>query len=273
MGIRCARLPFARPTDGFEAVPSVSAAVNRDVRVEAGEGGTVVVMSAFCSRCGRNVMPQESGACSWCGTKIVDEDLLPVKEMLAQIEERSAGPGSVSGLVEPAPVSEETPPAAGDGASTVRRRRRGRVEYDRDEIRTSLLRFHDEHGRPPAFRDIKDCAYLPPALAAVEWRDVAIDLGWDDPAAPKRERRQRSGSPPLAEGSLAIRAAGTSATPSPTQESPAAGADALPSLAAPAEHGDLTVDDLWALYEVAGDAQLRSKLRRAIEHALARTAT
>lgn len=69
-------------TLGVEVVVAV---INQDVRVEPGADGGIVVMAAWCSVCKQESMPNFNGCCSWCGTKILDDETLPAREMLDQL--------------------------------------------------------------------------------------------------------------------------------------------------------------------------------------------
>lgn len=76
--------------------------MNEQVRVEAGEHGTIVVVGAWCPRCDQDAMPDRDGACMFCGDQIVDLDTLNAKELL----ERLKSPAPVIPLRQPA----EAPP-------------------------------------------------------------------------------------------------------------------------------------------------------------------
>lgn len=236
--------------------------VNQQLRLARGEHDAIVITAAWCDRCGTEVMPSPAGLCNLCRAPIVDEDALPAKRLLELLETDgfatyTADPsnGSTPGPVAPAPQVSE--------ASSTRRPRR-RAEYDRDEIREQLLAFHAQHGREPTFKDLKEhAAELPPGLAAVEWREVALDLGWADPAAPKRRRRAASlGREPRAPVERVP-------TPTGSRKSP-------PSVSSRPEDtalDRLTTDDLWLLYDSLNGgvapsretAAVSQKLRRLIE--------
>lgn len=93
----------------------MTVAVNQRVRAEHGANGTLVVMSAWCEQCGQQVMPTDSGHCAFCRSFIVDEDSLPVRELLAEIESRHTNSNGNGGLGE-APESDDMGPD-GNGAS------------------------------------------------------------------------------------------------------------------------------------------------------------
>lgn len=72
-----------------EVRPVSAAKVNDRVRVAAGEGGTIVVLGAWCGQCKEEVGPINE-RCPWCRTVILDEDTLSASEMRAQITDGSA---------------------------------------------------------------------------------------------------------------------------------------------------------------------------------------
>lgn len=245
--------PFERRCGRKECLVSASA-VNQGLRLARGEHGQIVVTAAFCGHCKREVMPTDHGTCVWCGQQIVDEDLLPAKQLLERLERgettwsaEQTGADFEEAVPDPVDVKElASRPENG--------RRRRRSVYDVAEIEKALLRFQEEHGREPTFADIKDCEYLPRPPAAIAWRDAALRLGWSDPTTPKRGPRAR-----------AIGAAKPEANGGPPGPGP--GGSSSPR----ARVAGFTVDELWTLYEAAlaqnVPVEIRSKLRHAIQEA------
>lgn len=68
--------------------------MNQAVRVAEGVNGTIVVMGVWCPRCREETQPDESGHCHWCKRHVLIEDVLDVKQLLAQIRDgaRPAAP-------------------------------------------------------------------------------------------------------------------------------------------------------------------------------------
>lgn len=66
---------------------SAVAEVNRNVRVEPGTSGTIVVVSAWCPTCKDESLPHSvTGDCTFCGTTIVDYDTLNARELRKQLD-------------------------------------------------------------------------------------------------------------------------------------------------------------------------------------------
>lgn len=187
-------------------------AVNQKLRLARGEHGTVVITAAWCGRCRRDVMPRDDGRCSWCDARIVDEDVLPAKrlrELLAAEGDGATFTAEDSGR-EPQAVDDATvdvvPVAASDlvtenhaveelsGPELFPPRRTVR-RWDADDVKARLLHFESVKGRRPTFADINEHPYLPTVGAAPVWRQVAVALGWPDPAAPKRAPRNGRRAP------------------------------------------------------------------------------
>lgn len=65
--------------------------MNTGVRVRRGGDGEIVVMAAWCPKCRQESMPVR-GRCSWCDTEIVDEESLPVRDLLEQLNNQEETP-------------------------------------------------------------------------------------------------------------------------------------------------------------------------------------
>lgn len=133
----------------------MTAVVNQQVRVGEGVGGTVVVLGCWCPTCKAEVGPSPEGRCPWCGRKVLDEDALSAREMLAQLRggalpERE--PGAAVQAVSASRVDSVSPQAPSRSGSAPRKTR-PRGWWTQERYLAAIGEFVAEHGRLPKTSD------------------------------------------------------------------------------------------------------------------------
>lgn len=205
---------------------SPRSAVNKQVRVGEGTGGQIVVLGAWCPTCKRESMPNRHGYCSFCGTRILDEDSLSARAMRDQIDadkirpvEESHAPeplvtagddgggvdpeavGTAAGTEGPAAVGSSDAPVDGTNTATKRQSWSTSRRWTRDKIIAAIKAFGREHDRPPTADEWRHVGATTPNYSAVvthcgSWADAIEAAGFP---RPRRGGHRPSSSPPSSE--------------------------------------------------------------------------
>jgi hypothetical protein len=153
-------------------VGQLTAAVNDRVRVGEGTNGELIVLGAWCAKCGCEAMPID-GRCPWCQSVIVDEETLPVRDVLAQVGRETVG----------LPAGQALAPRRGGR----------RPSWSRESALAAVGAFASEHEHPPRSHDGGPKNALPSEPTAAKlfgsWAAMIEAAGFERPTRGTRYAR------------------------------------------------------------------------------------